>query len=364
MAPAASEPPPYCPWPDCRFHVDPTGWRFKRRGFFARATAPFRVQRYRCFACKRSFSSQTFSAGYRLRRPDLLEPVFHAEVGGSGHRQIARHHGVAHSTIQRLVGRIGRHCLLFHAALRPRARARLAREPVVMDGLGTFARGQYWPVEITGIVGAKSAYCHDFVATPRRRSGSMTDAQRRRRAAYEARYGRPDPRGLTRDVLELMRAALPSDTEIELRTDEKREYVTSLRKLGEPGIAHHTTSSKAPRTPRNPLFAVNAFHAFMRHSAANHKRETIAFSKRLCAQVWRHGAFVVWHNTVKPASERDPRETPAQRLGVTSKRWTVRELLDLPLAATRLRLCEREWAAYLGIEPRPFSQMAGAASGG
>jgi len=354
--------PPHCPHPACDFHLDPTGWRYKRAGFFRRSIAPRRVQRYRCLACHRAFSSQTFSLTYRLRRPDLLEPVFHAEVNCSGHRQIARQHRVTHATIQRLVARLGRHCILIHESFRSRAQGNLSSEPVVMDGLGAFARGQYWPVEITGVVGSHSYYSHDFVVTPLRRSGTMTRRQKKRRAEYEARFGRPDAGALRRDVLELLQAALPESAlpeakRIELRTDEKREYVSALRRLEARGIEHRRTSSKAPRTPRNPLFAVNSHHMLLRHSGSNHKRETIAFSKCFKSVVWRHAIYQVWQNLVKPASERDPRQSPAQRLGVTSKRWAVAELLALDLSVTRTRLRKRVIEAYFGIEPRPFSAM-------
>jgi len=362
MRPSPSLPPPYCPHPDCDFHLDPAGWRYKRAGFFPRQIPPFRIQRYRCFACRRAFSSQTFSLTYRLRRPDLLEPVFHAEVSCSGHRQQARQHRVSHSTIQRLVERLGRHCILIHESFRERARAKLHSEPVVMDGLGSFARGQYWPVEVTGIIGAKSYYSHDFVVTPLRRRGTMTRLQKRRREAYEKRYGRPEPGALRRDVLELLEASLPEGMAIELRTDEKREYVTALTGLQNHAIEHLTTHSKEPRTPQNQLFAVNTHHMFLRHSGSNHKRETVAFSKNSKAVVWRQAVFQVWLNLVKAASERDSRRTPAQRLGVTSKRWSVGELLGMKLGVTRMSLRRRVLDAYFGIEPKPFSAMAGAVS--
>jgi len=341
--------------------VDPTGWRYKRAGFYTRSVRPVRIQRFRCFSCQRAFSSQTFSTTYRLRRPELLAAVFHAEVAGSGHRQIARQHGVSHSTVQRLVERIARHCTLLHESFRARARTRLPSEPVVMDGLGAFARGQYWPVEVTSIVGARSYYSHDFVVTPRRRSGTMTLEQKTRRAAYEREYGRPAPGALTQDVLGLMRTNLPGNEAIELRTDEKREYSTALKRLEKPRIEHLTTHSKEPRTPRNPLFAVNAHHMFMRHSGSNHKRETIAFSKCFKSVVWRHAIFQVWQNLVKAASERHPRQTPAQRLGVTSKRWTVEGLLDKKRFVTRVALHKRVFEGYFGIEPRPFSVIAAGA---
>ena len=346
--------PPHCPHASCDFHVDPQGWRYKRAGFYRRATPPFRVQRYRCSTCKRAFSSQTFSPTYWLHRPELLEAVFHGEVSGSGHRQIARQHGVSHTTIQRLSERLGRHCLLIHEMFRERAKQRLSSEPVVIDGLGSFAGGQYWPLEITGIVGTRSYYSHDFVVTEKRRSGTMTDEQKKRRALFETRLGCPDPGALRKDVLELLQTTLPQDISIELRSDEKTEYVTALRRLRNSDIEHLTTHSKEPRIPKNPLFAVNAHHGFMRHSAANHKRETVAFSKRIQAVIYRHAIFQVWMNLVKSASERHPGKTPAQRLGVTSRRWTIAELIAIRRFPTRRSMRKRVENYYWGRVPSRF----------
>jgi len=340
--------PPHCPNPDCDFHRDSRGWRFKRAGFYRRLALPRLIQRYCCSRCQRSFSSQTFATTYWLRRPDLLEPTFRAEVACSGHRQTARQFDVAHATIQRLVDRLGRHCLLLHETFRERARARLASEPVVMDGLGAFAGGQYWPLELTSLLGTRSAYCHDFVVTERRRSGTMTATQKKRRSAYEETLGRPDPRALTKDVLELLRSNLPAEGTVELRTDEKSEYRTALRRLGNPAIDHRTTHSKVPRTPRNPLFTINAHHMFVRHSGANHKRETVAFSKRIQAVVHRHAIFQVWRNMVKAASERHPPQTPAQRLGLTRGPWSVARLLRTRVLPHRIALNERIALSYWG----------------
>ena len=340
--------PPHCPTPSCDFHLDSTGWRFKRAGFYTRMARPHRIQRYRCFSCKRAFSSQSFSTTYWLRRPDLLAAVFHGEVSGSGHRQMARQHGVSHTTIQRMAERLGRHCLLIHEVHRRRAKEKLASEPVVLDGLGAFAGGQYWPLEVTSVVGAKSYYSHDFVVTEKRRSGTMTEEQKKRRARFEKKLGRPDQKALLKDVTELMQATLPSGRRVELRTDENTTYATALRRLQRPEIEHLTTHSKEPRTPRNPLFAINAHHGFMRHSGANHERETIAFSKRIQAVIYRHAVFQVWKNLVKVASERRPTETPAQRLGVTNRRWTIEELLSLRRFPTRRALRKRVGEYYFG----------------
>ena len=349
MSNSSSEPPPpFCPNSACEYHLNTKGWQFKRAGFFSRIRPPLRVQRYRCAACRRCFSSQTFRVTYWLKRPDLLEPVLRSEVACSGHRQIARSLGVSHSTIQLLAEHLGRHCLLFHERLRARARARIASEDLVLDGLGSFSGGQYWPLELNNLIGANSYFSHDFSVTEKRRSGRMRVDQKRRRAKYEKELGRPDPAALKCDTLELLAAAVPSEAKVKLRSDEKTEYVWALARLPDHKIEHTTTHSKAPRTPMNPLFPVNAHHGFMRHSAANHKRETIAFSKRLQSAIYRHATFQAWRNYVKSASERHPGETPAQRLGVSQQRLEVTDLIQERIFPSHLALSRRLSAYYGG----------------
>jgi hypothetical protein len=149
-------------------------------------------------------------------------------------------------------------------------------------------------------------------------------------------------------VLDLLVVNLPDQVAVELRTDEKSEYRTALRRLRHPAIDHRTTHSKLPRTPRNPLFPINAHHMFVRHSAANHKRETVAFSKRIQAVVHRHAIFQVWRNLVKAASERNPPQTPAQRLGVTHRPWTIARVLQARLFPNRIALPDRVAGSYRG----------------
>jgi transposase-like protein len=337
--------PPHCPNPSCPFHLDPSDWSFSPAGTHSRQSLPHIVPRFRCRHCGRSFSSQTFSPTYWLKRPELLERVFAAEVNGSGHRQIGRQFEAAHSTVQRHVERLGRHCLLYHETFRDAARDALITEPVVLDGLRTFAGSQYWILEISGLIGARSCYSHGFVVTERRRSGSMTEIQVKRRNVLEQAYGRPDPSGLKKDVVELLEASLPRSipegSTIVLRSDDEPAYTRALKEGAPREIEHQTTPSTAPRTPRNPLFPINAHHMLMRHSAANLKRETIAFSKRIQAVIYRHAIFQIWVNHVKSAAERDPRTGRAERLRLASGRRKIADLLKQRIFPTRMTLCRR-----------------------
>jgi hypothetical protein len=240
-------------------------------GFFARKAAPQRIQRYRCSHCRRSFSTQTFSPTYWLRRPELLAVLLLRLVACSGYRQIAREFAVSPTTVLGQTARLGRHCLLFHERLRPRQ----VGEPLAVDGFESFEFSQYTPVQFHLAVGAASHFVYGFTDSELRRKGRMSTAQKQRRAALEAAFGRPDPRSIEREMAALLELVVPRGAPpTALRSDEHPAYPRALRRLMGRAFAHEVTSSRVPRTAANPLFPVNLADLLIRHSSANHKRET------------------------------------------------------------------------------------------
>jgi hypothetical protein len=296
-----------------------------RKGFFLRQRRPRRIQRYRCQHCGRGFSSQTFSTTYWLKRPDLLRALFFRSLACSAHRQVAREFDVAHTTIQRQLERVGRHCLLLHERLRPRGPL---AEPLVLDGFRTLESGHYWPFDLNLLIGADSHFLYGFQDAELRRGGRMRPGQRRHREALERRHGRPHPQATREAVRELVARVVPPDTGVEIRSDEHRAYPQAFRRLGgRRRVVHTPTSSRAARTSHNPLFAVNLADLLLRHSGANHKRETIAFSKRRQGALYRVAIFAVWRNYVKSVSERKRDAPPAVRLGLIPRPLRVDDLL-------------------------------------
>jgi len=314
--------PPFCPHPGCASHRDPGTWRFKKKGFHPRLTPPRRIQRYLCQHCHRNFSSQTFSTTYWLRKPQLLRPLFFRVLGCSAFRQIAHEFDVSHSTVVRLVERLGRHCLLLHERLRPES----PTEALILDGFRSFEFGQYWPFDLNLLVGT-SHYVYGFNEAELRRSGTMRPAQHRRRESLECTYGRPDPQATRRAIAELVGRVVPEGARVVLYSDDHRAYPQALRTLRGRAIQHRTTSSRRARTPSNPLFPANLADLLLRHTGANHKRETIAFSKRRQSALYRAAIWVVWRNYVKSTSERRRDAPPGVRLGVIAKRLRVRDVL-------------------------------------
>jgi hypothetical protein len=299
---------------------------------------PRRIQRYRCAHCGRSFSAQTFHPSYWLKRPDLFSGLLLQVVACSGYRQIARQRGVAPSTVLRQVERLGRHCLLFHERHRPKGPL---AEPLVVDGFESFEYSQYHPVHFHTAVGAHTQFFHGFTDSELRRKGRMTAFQKRRRAEFEARLGRPDPRSIEREMAALIALVVPAQGGAELHSDEHPAYPRALRRLGDRRIRHRVTSSRRPRTPQNPLFPVNLLDLLIRHSSANHKRETIAFSKRRQCAAYRLAILLVWRNYLKSVSERRQDETPAQRIGIVEHKLSVDKLLTERLFPTRIHLPDR-----------------------
>jgi hypothetical protein len=89
----------------------------------------------------------------------------------------------------------------------------------------------------------------------------------------------------------------------------------------------------SPRSPEakerdDAMFPVDQLHQLLRHTCADHKRETIAFGRRLESIVGRAHLIAVWKNFVKRRTERRPdRTTPAMRLGLTDTRWRWERIL-------------------------------------
>ena len=99
-----------------------------------------------------------------------------------------------------------------------------------------------------------------------------------------------------------------------------------------------------PRSPAavrrdRALFPVDQLHALIRHSQAHHRRETIAFGRRLSALLERAFLLAVWRNFVKRRSERRPRApTPAMVLGLARRPRRWQQVLSRRLFPHRIKL--------------------------
>jgi len=250
----------------------------------------------------------------------------------------------------RHLARLGRHCLLTHRRLivdRP------IPEALVFDGFESFAHSQFFPFHANLAAGSTSWFIYHFTLSPLRRKGAMTRGQKRKRARLEQLHGRPNPKAVEVGIAALLRPLLPYLTPPArtLHSDDHPAYPRALKRLKQqeamPVCQHIVTSSKARRTQKNPLFPVNLADLLLRHGSANHRRETIAFSKCLQGVADRMAVFTVWRNYVKKRREKAswPTETAAMCAGVIDRILSWREILKRRLfpAGADLPL---EWMRY------------------
>ncbi len=296
---------------------------------------------------------------YYLKRPELLVSVAAGLQAGSAHRQVARSLGCAPSTVTRLSARLGRHAILLMARGLRHLRGRLA-EAVVLDHFETFEFSQDLPFGIATPVGHRSWFVYGVDPAPHARSGRRSPARpapqfrRPRRGGYTASSAR---------TIKHLLPLLPQGRPLDLFGDGHPAYDRAARRAR---LAGRVRLHRFPNPPRGPkgsprarvarardraMFPADALHGLLRHTVAHHRRETIAFGRRLNALMERLFLTVIWRNFVKGRSERRPDPaTPAMRVGLAREPWTWRRTLARRLFPTResppglwLHLYRRNW---------------------
>jgi len=347
--------PPHCPWPECPGHLDRKRFRYRRFGCYRRACDPRRkVPRFRCRTCRRTFSRQSFSSEYYLKRPELLAPVAAGLVAGSAHRQLARSLGCAPSTVTRLAARIGRHGLLLQARLLEQIDE--ITEPVVLDHFETFVYSQDDRLGIATAVAQQSWFVYGIQPAPHRRTGRRSERKKAVRGALPEIV----PGSVVRSTVEILDLLTSDGTRrLTLISDDHPAYRIAVAR--HPATIDHRIYPNPERGPAADLrkarerdrqmFPVDVLHKLWRHSQAHHRRETIAFGRRSNAVMERAALMICWRNLVKGVSERkrDP-TTPAMRLGLTDRPWSwrdafARRLFPRRIAVPRswMKIYRREW---------------------
>ena len=263
-------------------------------------------------------------------------------VGGMANRQIARDVGVSPKTIDDRLSRLARHCMLFH--WRHMEKAPPFRS-VVIDGLESFELSQYYPFHHHVAVEKDTGFFIYFTDSELRRKGRMRPRQKKRRSELEQRFGRPDPQAVRKDVTELLAVSLAREGRVTVYSDDHRSYPPAIRRSG-CTVVHDVTSSRAYRDRNNKLWEVNLLDVLIRHCGANHRRETIAWSKRRQASAERLGVFLVWRNYMKGRREKvRGSPTPAMARGMTDHHYAVDDVLGGRIFRTLVALPPR-WRAY------------------
>jgi transposase-like protein len=353
--------PPFCPWPECSAHRS-RGKGFHRNGSYRTLSSPTRIPRYVCLDCERTCSRQTFSTTYYLKRAELLVPIAFGLAACSCHRQLARSLHCAKTTVTRQAERLGRHAILFRA--RCSAHLPSLAEPVVHDHFETFIGRQDRALGVGTPVGAISRYVYDIDPAPHRGSGRRPD--RKPEDGTTVRVNRSYVESIRRSIRGLIPHLSGSDPLV-LRVDGRIDYRVALRDetIGSRVVLQAFPNPvRGPKgTPRSPeavrrdlaMFPNDQLHQLLRHTCSDHKRETIAFGRRLESIIGRATLMAVWKNFIKARSERAPdRTTPAMRLGLSDERWRFERILARrlfphrePVSESALRVYEKRWTPAL-----------------
>jgi transposase-like protein len=341
--------PPFCPRKNCTHHIQPNGFRFRWHGSYPTARG-VRVRRFRCLHCRSTFSRRSFSVTYYLKRPELLRPVAAGLQAGSGHRQLARTLGCAPSTVTRLSARLGRHALLLQCRALAALEGQLG-EPIVLDHFETFEFTQDLPLGVATAVGARSWFVYALDPAPHARTGRRSPTQERRRKRRARRPRRGGYLGSATRTLDRVLPLCPPDHPLHLVSDGHPAYDRAVEEHPRSEAIRLERHPNPPRRPKGSprsaraiardraMFPVDLLHGLLRHSLAAHKRETIAFGRRLNAIVERLFLTAIWRNFVKGVSERrNDRTTPAMRLGLTDRPWKWERVLGRRLFPDRERL--------------------------
>jgi len=342
--------PRFCPRRYCPEHLrTEPGYRYRTHAVYRNARGRL-MTRFRCLTCRSTFTQNAFAATYYMKRPELLLPVAALLQAGSAHAQIARALGCAASTVTRLSARLGRHAILVQQLSTDEIEGLLG-EPVVLDHFETFEFSQDLPIGVGTAVGRDSWFVYALDPAPHGRTGRRSTAQQKRVASRPRRPHRGGYVGSTTRILSRLLGLAGREQRLQLFGDGHPAYDSAVTRHPERNrirLSRFPNPARGPKgSPRSEvaiardraMFAVDLLHGLLRHSLAAHKRETIAFGRRLNAIVERLYLAAVWRNFVKGVSERrGDRTTPAMRLGLTDEPWSFKRVLSHRLFPDRVRL--------------------------
>lgn len=323
--------PPFCPHEDCPKHLAPSRHFYHKHGYFHSACRAHPVPRFRCLACERTFSRQTFRSDYRDRRPYLNAPLINLVTMGVGIRMCSRRLGLTLRCTELKLRKIAAHLEGLNKTLR---RPLSGEVQFVFDELETFEtdRGMC-PVTVPVLIERSTRF---FVATttaPIRPKGRMTPRRLERLASWNEKHGRrlDQSKSACRRALQIGAALLDDTAELTLFSDEKTTYPVLAREaFGKSLVAHHKTNSQRARTPANPLFPINHEDARIRDIMGRLRRQSWLASKSrkyLGPALQVHAAY---RNFVRERFNGE-KVSAAQLLGFTHRRMTLGELLSWSL---------------------------------
>jgi transposase-like protein len=321
--------PPFCARVSC-IHHEPKNHSpyqaYRPWGFYNTKTFG-KVPRYRCNSCGKTFSRQTFSLDYYAKRILSYQDIVQRLSSCESLSAIGRALVSSTDTISNRISRAARQALAlsstFSSSIHP-------DEDLAADGFESFCHSQYFPNNITLLVGASSQYVYAADHVTLRRKGRMTKVQKKKRAELETRW-KARPGGIEHSFRRIADEAIRVYAQgrrspLTLWTDEHQSYAMALTHsphhalLIESGfLRHQVVSSRAARTTSNPLFPVNYLDRELRKDLHEHVRETVCFGRNVNRQMERLSVYLLWHNTIKRHRAREGPRKNVEMTGCTTE---------------------------------------------
>ena len=232
--------------------------------------------------------------------------------------------------------------------------AKPVEERLVLDHFETFEFSQDFPFGVATVVGADSWFVYALDPAPHMRSGRTTVWQKKRLRERPARRLHGHYEGSVRRVLDALLNLQPRQRVLSLVSDGHAAYRRALRahpkrsrfalsqfRNPDPRAATDRDVKREAKARNQAMFPVDLLHKLFRHSLAHHRRETIAFTRRINAAMERLALTLVWRNFVKRRSERrTASRSPAMHLGMTRKRWSWERVFARRLFFRHVRLAK------------------------
>jgi len=347
--------PPFCPYKECSRHYEgshPHHWYRKYGHHSTRTFGP--VQRYRCNHCGRTFSTQSFSLDYYVKRRIDYEQIFRQLRSTAGIRDLARNLEISRGSVQNRLLRMSRWSIALHALARETVHL---SEDLVSDGFESFLRSKYYPHHLNILIGKNTEYFYAMDFATLRRKGRMSSAQRLYREFLD-KVCRPDPKGieksmarLAEEVVRLFFHRKGKKHPLTLYTDEHQAYPRAfqhhpvLKKLLCSGqiIHYHSLSTKEPGRS-NVMWVVNYIDRQLRKDIVNYVRRTVNVAKNVNKLLERLSVYRMYHNYIKAYRENSPKDGRTHGMLAGCDMDWVNELLQR-------RFRDRPFASMLPLSP-------------
>lgn len=269
-------------------------------GFFARHTGhKKRIQRYRCRACKRKFSSQTEDLTYRERKPHLTQSVMRLLMEGLSQRACARSLNCQPSTVASKLSRLGRRAQL-HLERREigDGSTNPSEKTIVFDEMETFEHSKCKPLAIAIAVEQTSRRVIAAKVAVMPAKGKLASISRKK-------YGkRPDQRsGALKKVLTEVKRLYPNLARI--KSDECPRYPSYVVGIWGKDVIHETFKGRRGCVVGqgelkagcfDPLFSLNHTCAMFRDHIKRLSRRTWCTTKHMIRLQHLVSLYTWWHN--------------------------------------------------------------------